>query len=475
VRVTLYWKLLLGFGMVIALLTAADAYILYQLIGVSVITRATVIGDVRSMDLTKQLRSTLYDEERDAQKFMATRDTTYLSLFREQRRVTRAAFDTLGRLNVDSDFRRLVRSAARRHAWYGLAVGAHLTVRADSQAALRRAMMDSLDEVYRDVEQLVQIKQRVLDAAVIEAEESARRSGEVALLLTMGAMLTAVTVALFLTRSITKPLGALMRATDEVARGTFTRVGMATRGDLGKLAAAFNSMGDRLRKANAARAEMMHHISHEIRMPLQTMHSAYYLLSEQQAGPVSERQKKLLETIRDNIDKITRFSNQFLDLARIEAGMMEYTVGPTDLEAVLKQLVADASVNAARKGIVLQYVSSPLPRVMANSDRCAQVFTNLVSNAVKYTNPGGTVQVSACTSAFGVQVTVSDTGVGIAAEELAQVFKKFYRAKNAGRRSGTGIGLALVKGLVNGMGGQITVESEAGRGSAFTVEFRTAP
>jgi signal transduction histidine kinase len=210
-------------------------------------------------------------------------------------------------------------------------------------------------------------------------------------------------------------------------------------------------------------------------MPLQTMHSAYYLLSEQQAGPVSERQKKLLETIRDNIDKITRFSNQFLDLARIEAGMMEYTVGPTDLEAVLKQLVADASVNAARKGIVLQYVSSPLPRVMANPDRCAQVFTNLVSNAVKYTNAGGTVQVSACTSAFGVQVTVSDTGVGIAAEELAQVFKKFYRAKNAGRRSGTGIGLALVKGLVSGMGGQITVESEPGRGSAFTVEFRTAP
>ncbi|HEX9007430.1 MAG TPA: ATP-binding protein [Bacteroidota bacterium] len=473
--VKLYWKLLLGFGIIITLLTAADAYILYQLIGVSVATRATIIGDVRSMDVTKRLRSSLYDEERDAQKFTATDDTTYFALFREQQRVTRSMLDTLARVNSDESFRQLVQGAARRLAWYESAVTAHRQTPAAARRGLRDVMTDTLDAVYRDVEQLVQAKQRLLDAAVVEAEASAQRSSEVAVLLTLGAVLSAVTIALLITRSITKPLGALMRATDEVARGTFTQIGMAIHGDMGKLAAAFNSMGDRLRRANAARAEMMHHISHEIRMPLQTMHAAYYLLSEQQAGPLGERQQKLLETMRDNIDKITRFSNQFLDLAKIEAGMMEYEIGPTDLDAVLTPLVADATVNAARKQIVVSYGSTPLPRALANADRCSQVFTNLLSNAVKYTNAGGTVQVQACPSDYGVRVSVSDTGVGIAPEELPQLFKKFYRAKSAGRRAGTGIGLALVKALVDGMGGQIAVESEPGKGSTFIVEFRTAP
>ncbi len=352
---------------------------------------------------------------------------------------------------------------------------AHRQTPAAARGALRSVMTDTLDAVYRDVERLVQAKQVVLNAAVVEAEASAQRSREVAVLLTLGAVLSAVAIALLITRSVTKPLRALMRATDEVARGTFTRVGMATRGDMGKLAGGLQQHGDRLRKANAARAEMMHHISHEIRMPLQTMHAAYYLLSEQQAGPLSERQQKLLETMRDNIDKIARFSNQFLDLARIEAGMMEYEIGPTNLEAVLKPLVADASVNAARKQIVVTYKATPAPPVFANADRCSQVFTNLLSNAVKYTNAGGAVQVSACPSEFGVRVSISDTGVGIAPEELPEVFKKFYRAKSAGRRAGTGIGLALVKALVDGMGGRIGVESEPGRGSTFTVEFRTAP
>ena len=389
--------------LVIMLLTAADAYMLYQLISVSAATRSALIGDVRSMDMTKELRSSLYDEERNAQKYMATEDSTYRVLFREQHRVSQAMLDTLRRLNDDRTVLDLVQTAGRRHGWYAAALTRQGLVSRLHRDSLQTAMTDSLEEIYHDVDQLVGIKQHVLADAVAEAEESARRAAEVALLLTMGAVLAAVTIALVITRSITRPLGALMRATDEVARGTFTRVAMATRGDLGRLAEAFNSMGDRLRKANAARAEMMHHISHEIRMPLQTMHSAYYLLSEQQAGPVNDRQRKLLETIRDNVDKITRFSNQFLDLARLEAGMMEFDVGPTDLEPVLASLVADAAVNAARKEIALSYHPAPLPPVLANAERCGQVFANLLNNAVKYTNAGGSVHVTTCPSALGAE------------------------------------------------------------------------
>ena len=144
------------------------------------------------------------------------------------------------------------------------------------------------------------------------------------------------------------------------------------------------------------------------------------------------------------------------------------------MEPVLASLVADAAVNAARKEIALSYHPAPLPPVLANAERCGQVFANLLSNAVKYTNAGGSVHVTTCPSAYGAEVVIADSGVGIAPEELGQIFKKFYRARSAGRRGGTGIGLALVKGLVDGMGGQISVQSRPGEGSSFTVEFRKA-
>jgi signal transduction histidine kinase len=232
-------------------------------------------------------------------------------------------------------------------------------------------------------------------------------------------------------------------------------------------------MSESLKQANAVRAEMMQHISHELRMPLQTMHAAYYLLTEEKAGHVTEGQVRLLQSIRDNIDKIARFSNQFLDLSKIEAGMMEYELVPTDIPTVLAPIVDDAMVNAARKEIRMSLEMQPVPHVRANPERCGQVFTNLLSNAVKYTPKGGTICVEVLPCALGVRVSVKDSGVGISTEELPNVFKKFYRAKNVPRGSGggTGIGLALVKALVEGMGGCITASSTVGVGSVFSIEL----
>ncbi len=264
-----------------------------------------------------------------------------------------------------------------------------------------------------------------------------------------------------------------MRGTEQVARGSFEPIHVSTRGEVAQLADAFNTMSASLKQATAVRAEMMQHISHELRMPLQTMHAAYYLLTEEKAGPVTEGQVRLLHSIRDNIDKIARFSNQFLDLSKIEAGMMEYELVATDIPTVLAPVVDDAMVNAARKEIKMSLEMQPVPPARANPERCGQIFTNLLSNAVKYTPKGGTICVNVAPCALGVRVSIKDSGVGISAEELPHVFKKFYRAKSARRGSGggTGIGLALVKALTEGMGGCISATSTVGEGSEFSVEF----
>ncbi|MGA9120901.1 MAG: ATP-binding protein [Bacteroidota bacterium] len=475
-RLTLYWKLIFGFGLIIFILTAANVYVLYQLISVSSATRLTITRDVRSVDMTKQLRTLLYDEERYAQKFLVTRDSTYRNLFNDQRRAVLATLTSMAGTATDSTERALIGLTSRRHAWYAGAVFATYESGTTSEDLISRqeAMMDTLDGVYRDLEEIVRVRERAVQHTVVAAQESAETSAEVSLLLTIGALFLAGGIALALTQSITVPLRALMRATDEVARGTFTRVAMKTKGEIGRLASAFDHMGSRLRKAQEARVEMMHHISHEIRMPLQTMHSAYYLLAEQEAGPITDHQRRLLLSMRDNIDKIARFSNQFLDLARIEAGMMDYEIVPTDLYAVLSQAVDDARVNAASKEVAVAFEAAPVPLARANPDRCDQVFSNLLSNAVKYTDSGGQVSVILEATSSTVRCSVKDTGVGISPDEVQHIFQKFYRAKTPGRRSGTGIGLALVQALVRGMGGHISVDSVPGQGSTFVVEFQIA-
>jgi signal transduction histidine kinase len=239
------------------------------------------------------------------------------------------------------------------------------------------------------------------------------------------------------------------------------------------LAEAFNSMSASLDSLNRFRAEMMQHISHELRMPLQNMHSAYYLLTEQKAGPVTERQTELLRMMRDNVDIIANFSNQFLDLSKVEAGMMEYNLARTDLAGIVRPAVDHAYPTAAQREITLTFTPTPAPAVLVDAEKCSQIAANLLNNALKYTEKGGSVDVSITPCPRGARLTVRDTGAGIPPEELPRIFTKFYRASSAvkGRKKGTGIGLAFVKALVEGQGGKVYATSTVGVGSTFTVEF----
>jgi two-component system, NtrC family, sensor histidine kinase GlrK len=474
---TIYRKMMLGFLVIIILMGAVDTYILFELNKVSDTAKSTLTRDVNSVDLSKQLRATLFDEERYAQKYLISGDTTYFSLFLDQSRLFQQLIDSLQRQPADAAVTRLVQAAERRHNWhFDLIQDIHL---APTSPAARfnihneQARIDTLDLLYKSFDDLIHLKQLTVATSVLDVERATERSANIAFLLTIGTLLAAITLAFVLARTITRPIKVLMRGTEQVARGSFEPIQVDTQGEVANLARAFNTMSASLKQATALRAEMMQHISHELRMPLQTMHAAYYLLTEEKAGPITEAQVKLLRSIRDNIDKIARFSNQFLDLSKIEAGMMEYELVPTDIPTVLAPIVDDAMVNAAGKEIKMSLEMQPVAPVRANPDRCGQIFTNLLSNAIKYTPKGGTINVSVVSSPLGVRVSVKDSGVGISAEELPNVFKKFYRAKNVPRGSGggTGIGLALVKALAEGMGGCITATSTVGKGSVFSVEL----
>ncbi|MCK5571181.1 MAG: HAMP domain-containing histidine kinase, partial [Bacteroidetes bacterium] len=239
---------------------------------------------------------------------------------------------------------------------------------------------------------------------------------------------------------------------------------------------AFNEMSRELKHSHDLRAEMMQQIAHEIRIPLQSIHSAYYLLTQQIRGPINERQRELLDTIRKNTERIADFSNQFLDLARIEAGMMEFDLQPIDLPSLVKSVLENIQVSASEKKISTELTMETVPTVDADPVRLSQVFANLLSNALKFTDEGGTITVMVQPGHHAARVAVRDTGAGIHPDDLPHVFSKFYQAKGVRPRGtkGSGLGLALVKAIIEHHGGTVSVESVPGEGSTFTVELPEA-
>jgi signal transduction histidine kinase len=136
-------------------------------------------------------------------------------------------------------------------------------------------------------------------------------------------------------------------------------------------------------------------------------------------------------------------------------------------------VLEEAKLIALRKNITVTMNAAPIPRIKADIDKIPQVYSNLLSNAIKYTPENGTINIDVAPSKFGVRVSVTDSGVGIAPEDLPNVFTKFYQAKNVNKASsrGTGVGLALVKALVEAHGGRVFAESAVGEGTTFTVEL----
>jgi signal transduction histidine kinase len=368
--------------------------------------------------------------------------------------------------------REILDLVGQTHDWHFSSVlSSDLTPPAVNQRA------DAMDKIRRWLDELIARRQRAVDVYVRSIDRATERSLEVALIIVVGTLLAAIGTALVITRTITRPIGTLVAGTREIAVGSFTRIRIPSHDEIADLARAFNTMSASLDELNRFRAEMMQHISHEIRMPLQSILSAHYLLTKKADDPVNEPQLKLLNGIRDNVQKIANFSNQFLDLSKVEAGMMQYNVKPIDLTALVKPVVDDAALVAARKEIALTFVASEIPPVYLDADRSTEIFGNLISNALKYTQNGGKIDVLVGPCPFGVQIVVRDTGPGIAPDDLPKIFTKFYRTSTAvtGRNRGTGIGLAFVKALVEGQGGRVFAHSTVGVGSTFTVEFPTRP
>ena len=224
------------------------------------------------------------------------------------------------------------------------------------------------------------------------------------------------------------------------------------------------------------KSNFVHHVSHELRAPLSAIKQQHSVILDGLAGELTGKQRELLGRAQDKIQGLLDMIKDLLDVATIESGHGVQQQVPINLAHILEQTVSLMKAKAESQGLSLELeLPSDLPVVQADERSIEEVFTNLVSNAINYSPAGGTVSVSAVSHEEYLEVRVSDTGVGIPAEEIPKIFDKFYRVKHPETRQviGTGLGLSLVKVIVEAHRGSVEVESEPGVGTTFRVLLPT--
>lgn len=231
-----------------------------------------------------------------------------------------------------------------------------------------------------------------------------------------------------------------------------------------------------IERADRLKSEFLASMSHELRTPLHTIIGFTELLAEELEGPLNEKQKRFVEHVRKDSVHLLELINDILDLSKIEAGRMDLDIRPVDAAEVLSDTLAGIAHLANSKNIALENHVVEASPVLADRVRLREIFTNLLSNAIKFTPPGGNVRIEAHAEGRSrVRFSVTDTGIGISAEDQNVIFDKFRQVGSTTRgvREGTGLGLAIVKHLVEMHGGHVQLESEPGKGSCFSFTIPT--
>jgi two-component system phosphate regulon sensor histidine kinase PhoR len=224
-----------------------------------------------------------------------------------------------------------------------------------------------------------------------------------------------------------------------------------------------------LKEMDQMKTDLMSMVTHEIRTPLATVRGFAQILLK--GGVGGDKSKEFLEIINRQSNRLVNLVNDFLDITRIESGRQVITKAPVDMDKLIQNAVADLKPLADEKNISLHYASTgELPEVFGDRNLIEQVLINLLSNAIKYSPKGAWAKVAAAQQNGSVSIAVQDNGLGIPKESIPRLFEKFYRVRCDDRKDiiGTGLGLSLVKQIIDVHRGTIRVESEHGKGSTFT-------
>jgi signal transduction histidine kinase len=289
-----------------------------------------------------------------------------------------------------------------------------------------------------------------------------------------GATILAVALSLYLTRRIVSPLNLLAAGARRIEAGNLGHhVTITSRDELGEVAQAFNTMSASLQRNEQARRNLLADIAHELRTPLTVIEGTASGIMDGVLEPSSEQ----LLIIKEEAELLAKLVGDLRELSLAEAGQLALERRPEDLGDVIGRAVRHFEANARERGVALDLaIADGVSAAPVDAGRITQAVGNILANAMRYTPPGGRIDVSVGpdpASPGNALIAVADTGEGLAAADLPKIFDRFYRAdKSRSRRSGgSGLGLAIAKQIVEGHNGRIWVESELGQGAVFSISL----
>ena len=240
--------------------------------------------------------------------------------------------------------------------------------------------------------------------------------------------------------------------------------------EIQELTQTFNDMVGRVQSSQKSQRDFVANVSHELKTPLTSIQGFSQAIMDGTAD-TPEARHQAAEVIYNESSRMHRLVLDLLDLARLDAGTADLKMSPLDARALLNAVTEKFSLQAQKEGVTLHVQTSPnLPALIGDGDRLAQVFTNLVDNALKFTPNGGQVILRAAQVGPEMEFEVQDTGRGVPREALEHIFDRFYQAdpsRPRGERQGAGLGLAIVREIVQAHGGRISVRSQPGQGTSF--------
>ena len=493
---TVATKLRAAFGLYIALLAVLLVY------HVKTIQRAvgsghqlTAISSRLRVTSTEQL-ARIVQMGNDAEKYLVTRDAGYLDKFLETSRAYGIELQRLRALPLSAGERTWL--APLDSQWQQVAAEAQQL--ADHRAAPPEVARESVVRVQQRLEQVQVYTQQLAAAAqsamtreLQESELGARRAERLSWIAAVGALILSILLSALLVRSIVQPLERLTEGTREVSAGRFDyRLAARGRDEFAQVAHDFNTMTERLDELDRMKRDFVSKVSHDLKTPLSSMQETIGVLLDELPGPLTSKQRQLLELNRDSGRRLGAMLSKLLDLSRIEAGL-EPDFQMVDVVQIARRSVERMQAARSERGLETS-IMEPVRRLLVRGDTAglAQVLDNLLENAIKFSPVGGEVNVAivdlpergnrvpearwAALQRRGlggdaVLLTVSDNGPGVPDAEKERVFTRFYQAE-AGRAipaRGVGLGLTICQEIVTAHGGTIWVSDNEPRGSVFNV------
>jgi two-component system sensor histidine kinase GlrK len=463
------------------MLAGVSLYFIYHLSRMNQITRSIIVNDTSVLEYSNQLTDALLSEVRYDRKYVVLKNE---ELYHNHLQAKRE-FDQL----LNEAFTKAV-SEKMKHFFYTIDVqhkkfNRLITAEREMIRGAKPYSEENFSEEKKKIsdgiiDQLKNIRltseKNVLNK-IVNLRESGDEARFIAITISVIALSTGLLIAFFITRSIKRPLDVMRAKTVEISKGNFC-------GDLeiksppviGELAAAINTMCNRLQEVDNIKSNFFSHMSHELRTPLTSIKEGTTMLLDGLGGDVSEKQKRILAIVGQESKRMIDLVNSLLDLSKMEAGMLEYQFSQTNLALLIKKsLDSLAPLTEAKKITVVNEIETMQP-VKADQERLLQVFHNIIGNAIKFTPEKGNIRLEAETEENFIEVRIHDTGIGIRAEDLERIFHKFQQiAPTKGQKiNGTGLGLATVKQIILAHGGKVWATSRIGTGSTFYIALPLA-